>query len=177
MGHGVCDSNWIKLYKLQHRNVTLKRTVITSYHFMIGGFKMFSQRYKFNYGRLIFKFLKIIFLGLKTQKLTTHKSQTPNIYPFSFNIHYTTHTKDASRHAPTRQQISLPQRGTWAQHLPANCNIQSTRIYQAYIATVCTQILLRCMRSQHLTIYICALYWVSTSECTTWLWPPEGRNM
>jgi len=54
MGHGVCDSNWIKLYKLQHKNVTLQSTVITSYHFVIGGFKVVSQRYKFNYSRFIF---------------------------------------------------------------------------------------------------------------------------
>ena len=32
------------------------------------------------------------------------------------------------------------------------------RIYQAYIVTICTQIMLRCMRSQHLTIYTHTLY-------------------
>jgi len=46
---------------------------------MIGGFKVVSHRYKFIYGRFIFKFLKIIFLGLKTQQMPTLKSQTPNI--------------------------------------------------------------------------------------------------
>ena len=87
MWRGVCDSNWIKLYKLRHKNVTLKRTVVTSYHFMTGGFKVVSHRHKFNYGRFIFKFLKIIFLGIKIQQQPTLKfnnSPLSNLRPLIF---------------------------------------------------------------------------------------------
>ena len=57
----------------------------------------------------------------------------------------------------THEAINKP---TTERHpdLSANCNIQSTRIYQAYIVTICTQIMLRCMRSQYLTIYTYTLY-------------------